>query len=133
MSYDFYKKYIAYDCTDGSTVFFFVDRNYRIVGGLRLQKRCTPEEFEAVQIGMTYTEVVGMIDPNTDIDVRSGSGIMESWHWLSDDTFVKIEYYGNHSDNVVSKINHYASYEEACMNGMTYSKFILVNPADLPD
>jgi len=132
-------RYIAYDCTDGSTVFCKINTAEGWVEyATWIRSRCTPEEFQAVQVGMSHREV-GRIDPNTDLGQTGSSGATTSWHLLSDDTMVRITYEFDYVDDEdydykICAIDYYSSYEAAFQNGLVEkSTFGWLNPADLPD
>jgi len=131
-------RYIAYDCTDGSTVFCTINWRDKVNAAYWIHSRCTPEEFQAVQVGMVYHEVA-KIDPNTDLGNTGSSGPMTSWHLLSDDTIVRITYKDEkiHTISYYSydeTVDYYSSYEAAFKNGLVEeSTFGWLNPADLPD
>jgi len=103
-----------------------------IVKVIRVQPRCTPEAFEQVQIGM-YLEDVFAIDPNPDLDPGGASFPLVSWHWLSDDTFVRIEYKPTDSGYKIAAIEYFSNFEEILEHGVGGSNFRWLNPADLPD
>jgi len=137
MEYDFQKRYyIAYDCMDGSTVFFFIGQKHQIQMVIRMYERCTPEAFKAIQMGMLY-EDSEEIDPNAAWEM--GDYVRKSWHWLSDGTFARVIYekqYDSENEQYVYRvvqIKHFASYEEASGNGMMDTFFDNVNPADFPE